>query len=172
MSLDNLQELLIHELRDLYSAEQQIARALPKLADGAANGVLAEAFRAHLKETEGQIGRLDRMFEILEVSPRGQKCKGMEGLLEEGAAMLDEPGLDLVRDAGLVGAAQRVEHYEIAAYATARTMARFLGQSEIATLLSESLAEELSTDRTLSDLAEGDVYPKAMLVADPEGLPA
>lgn len=172
MSLDSLQELLVHELRDLYSAEQQVARALPKLADGAANGVLAEAFRSHLKDTEGHIGRLDRIFEILEVSPRGQKCTGMEGLLEEGVRMLDEPGLDLVRDAGLVGAAQRVEHYEIAAYGTARTMARFLGQSEIATLLSESLGEELSTGRTLSEIAEGDVFPKAMLVADPEGSPA
>lgn len=163
--LENLPDLLVRELRDLYSAEQQVARALPKLADGAANGALAEYLRAQLRETEAQIGRLDLMFEQLEAGPRGRRCVGMEGVVREAVNLLDEPWLDLVRDAALVSAVQRMAHYAIASYGAARTMARFLGLSEIASLLSESLAEELTADRALSELAEGDVMPKAMLVA-------
>jgi ferritin-like metal-binding protein YciE len=161
MSLDTLQDLLVQQLKDLYSAEHQITKALPKMAKAASNETLAQAFRTHLAETEDQIGRLEQVFETLEVSPRGKKCVGMVGLLEEGAETMSEDGEDLVIDAGLIADAQRVEHYEIAAYGTAKALATLLGHHRIVKLLDQTLKEEMATDQTLTRIAEREVNPQA-----------
>ncbi len=168
MALDTMRDLLVAQLQELYSAETQVTRALPRLADGAANGVLAEAFRAHLKETEGQIARLERIFELLGASPRGRKAKGMAGLLDEAADTLNEAGFDFVRDAGLIASAQRMEHYEISAYRTARALAHLLGEHDVASLLDESLQQEVVADERLGDVAETEVNPKGMLAVEVE----
>src|SRR4051794_19802389 len=133
MDLDTLKELYVNELRDLYSAENQIIKALPKMAKAASSDELREAFEEHLEQTKGQVERLDQIFERLEMSSRGPKCKAMEGLIEEGKELLEEKDVEeAVLDAALIGAAQRVEHYEIAGYGCARTFARLLGEEEIA----------------------------------------
>jgi ferritin-like metal-binding protein YciE len=123
MSLDSMQDLLLEELRDLYNAEQQLTRALPKLVETAASPTLRQAFQSHLQETEGHVSRLEQIFEGLNEKPTGKKCKAMEGLIDEGADMLAEKGSEAVRDAGIIAAAQRVEHYEIAAYGSAVSFA-------------------------------------------------
>jgi ferritin-like metal-binding protein YciE len=150
-----LKNLYTQELKDLYSAESQLVTALPKLAKAASSPALKQAFAAHLEETKGHVQRLEQIFEELEGSPRGKKCKAMAGLVEEGAELLkakDEFDPAVV-DAGLIGAAQRVEHYEIAAYGTVRTFAQQLGYPQAARLLQQTLEEEEATDQKLTALA-------------------
>ena len=154
MKLKTLDALLVDMLKDLYSAESQLVKALPKMAKAAQAEELKNAFTAHLEETRGQVARLDTIFEQLEVSPRGKKCKAMEGLIEEGKELIEEDAEPSVKDAGLIGAAQKVEHYEIAGYGTARTIAELLGHNDIAKLLQETLDEEGMADKKLTDLAE------------------
>src|SRR3954467_6481132 len=152
MTVDTVEKLLLQELKDLYSAEKQITRALPKMAKAASNDQLKTAFETHLKQTEGQIERLDRVFEILGKSSGGKTCKGMQGLLEEGTETMQETEGE-VRDAAMICGAQKVEHYEIAAYGSVRTWAQQLGQKEIADLLQQTLDEEGETDHKLTQLA-------------------
>lgn len=154
MKIDSLQELLVEELRDLYSAENQIIKALPKMAKNASSRELRSAFENHLKETEGQVERLETIFDELGVSPKGKKCKGMEGLIEEGKELMEEDIEDEVLDAGLIAAAQRVEHYEMAGYGTARTYAELLGMNQAARLLESTLKEEKAADAKLTGIAE------------------
>jgi ferritin-like metal-binding protein YciE len=143
----------VNELKDLYSAEKQITRALPKMAKAATTEELRNAFKTHLEQTKGQIERLDRVFEILGKTGGGKTCQGMKGLIEEGSEMMEEAEEGEVRDAGLISAAQRVEHYEIAAYGTVRTIANMMGQKEVAQLLQETLEEEGETDKLLTKIA-------------------
>lgn len=154
-----LQKLLVEELRDLYNAEQQILKALPKMAKAVESEELRSAFEEHRQQTEGQVERLDRVFELIEIPARGKKCAGMQGLLDEGKELMEEEeGVAL--DAALIGAAQKVEHYEIAAYGTARRHAEQLDQPEVAELLGETLDEEKQTDQRLSQIAE-EINPEA-----------
>jgi len=154
MSVGTIEQLFVDELKDLYSAEKQITKALPKLAKAATTPELRDAFESHLKETFGQIERLDKVFEILGKSPRGKVCNGMKGVLEEGAEILEETDKGLVRDTALISAAQRVEHYEMAGYGCVREYANLLGQSEIAALLGETLEEEKAADSKLGKVAK------------------
>ena len=149
-----LEELLIDELRDIYSAENQIFKALPKMAKGASSPELKRGFEKHLEETKRQVERLNQIAESMEIRLTGKKCKGMEGLIEEGKEILQEDLDDNAIDAGLIGAAQKIEHYEIAAYGTARTHAEMLGLRKIAKLLQQTLDEEGTTDKKLTALAE------------------
>jgi len=153
MKLETLQDLYIHELKDLYSAETQIIKALPKMAKAASSKKLADGFKKHLEETKVHAERLTQILASHDETTRGPKCKGMEGLLEEGAHMIEEDADEEVRDAGLISAAQRVEHYEIAGYGTARTYAELLGDKSGAKLLQTTLNEEGKTDQTLTKLA-------------------
>ncbi|RYD78112.1 MAG: ferritin-like domain-containing protein [Verrucomicrobiaceae bacterium] len=153
MELKTLQDLYIHELKDLYSAEKQLVRALPKMAKAATNEKLAAGFTAHLEQTKEQVTRLEKILQSHGQSTRGPKCKGMEGLIKEGEEMIEEEADDEVRDAGLISAAQRVEHYEIAGYGCARTYAEILGDKEGAKLLQQTLDEEGDTDKKLTKLA-------------------
>lgn len=153
MKVDTVEKLFMNELKDLYSAEKQITRALPKMAKAATSEELRQAFQTHLEETKGQIERLDRVFEILGAKASAKTCEGMKGLIEEGSEMIEDAAEGEVRDAGLISAAQRVEHYEIAAYGTVRTMADMMGQKEIAQLLQETLDEEGKTDKLLTKIA-------------------
>ncbi|MEA3187889.1 MAG: hypothetical protein QOD99_1719 [Chthoniobacter sp.] len=162
MELESLQDLYLHELRDLYSAEKQIIKALPKMAKGATNTKLREGFLKHLEQTKEHAQRLERIIDRLGKSTRGEKCKGMEGLLEEGAKLLEEDASPEVMDAGLISAAQRVEHYEIAGYGCARTYAQVLGDKEGQKLLDQTLKEEGDTDKKLTDLAVSTINLKAV----------
>jgi ferritin-like metal-binding protein YciE len=162
MKLDTLKKLYVEELRDIYSAENQLIKALPKMAKGAASDELKQAFEDHLEQTKEHVERLDEIFERLGEKPTGKTCKAMKGLIEEGAEMLEEEGEESVIDAGLIGAAQRVEHYEIAAYGTVRTFANLLGEEEAADLLQQTLDEEGETDKQLSELAEEIVNQEAL----------
>jgi ferritin-like metal-binding protein YciE len=162
MALETMRDLLVHEIRDIYNAEQQILKALPKMVKAAENPTLAQALQTHLRETEEQVVRLERVFEELGVPARGKKCKGMEGLLEEGKEILEEEGSPLVKDAAMIGAAQKVEHYEIAAYGTVKSMAELLGLAQVAQLLDQTLQEEMATDELLTHIAEGQVNEMAM----------
>ncbi len=161
MKLNTLEDLLIHELKDLHSAETQLVKALPKMAKAATNAQLKAGFEKHLEETKGQVERLDKIGETLGRKLTGHKCKAMEGLVEEGSELISEDAEESVRDAGLIGAAQRVEHYEIAGYGTAACLARQLGHHEIADILDETLAEEKATDAKLTELAESAVNAEA-----------
>jgi len=152
MTVDTVEKLLVDELKDLYSAENQITKALPKMAKAATTNELKTAFQTHLKETEGQIKRLDRVFEILDKPSGGKTCKGMQGLIEEGTENMQQTEGE-VRDAALICAAQKVEHYEMAGYGSVRTWAQILGQKEIADLLQQTLDEEGQTDHKLTQLA-------------------
>jgi ferritin-like metal-binding protein YciE len=154
MPEQGLKDLYIDELKDLYSAETQLVKALPKMAKGAASDELRKGFEEHLEQTTGHVARLEQIFEALGESPRGKKCKGMEGLIEEGSEVLDEDYEGNILDAALIGAAQRVEHYEIAGYGTVRAMAESLGETEHVTLLTQTLDEEKETDEKLTELAE------------------
>jgi ferritin-like metal-binding protein YciE len=162
MKLDSLQKLFVEELRDLYSAENQILKALPKMAKTASSPQLQAAFNEHLKQTEGHVNRLETIFKRLDKSPKGKTCKAMEGLVEEGSEMMSEKGEPAVIDAGLIAAAQRVEHYEIAGYGTVRTYARLLGDTEAERLLQQTLDEEGETDKKLTALAEGTINLQAV----------
>jgi ferritin-like metal-binding protein YciE len=154
MKLDSLQKLYVEELRDLYNAENQLVKALPKMAKGASSPELQQAFEDHLEQTKDQVERLEEIFKALDEKPTGKTCKAMKGLIEEGSAILDEKGNKSVLDAALIGAAQRIEHYEIAVYGTVRTFANLLGEEEAAELLQETLDEESETDKLLTELAE------------------
>ena len=160
MELETLRDLYIHELKDLYSAENQIIKALPKLARQVKNRPLATAFRSHLEQTKRQAKRLEKILKSHKESTRGPKCKGMEGLLKEGDEVIKEADRD-VRDAGLIAAAQRVEHYEMAGYGCARTYAVLLGDKSGAKLLNTSLQEEGQTDKKLTKLARSAINLKA-----------
>ncbi len=161
MGLESMDKLFRHELKDLYSAEKQILKALPKMSKAATHDQLRNAFENHRKTTEKQVERLERIFEDMGESPTGKKCKGMEGLIAEGQEIIDEDAEPNVRDAALIAAAQRVEHYEIAGYGSARTYARQIGNSRAADLLQETLDEEGETDKELTRLAESMVNPDA-----------
>src|SRR6266550_7948564 len=154
MELETLKDLHIYELKDLHNAEKQLTKALPKMAKAASNQQLAEGFREHLEQTEEHVNRLEQILESLDQSTRGRKCKGMEGLIEEGSEMIEEDAEDEVRDAGLIAAAQRVEHYEIAGYGCVRTYAELLGDTKGAELLQQTLDEEGATDKKLTELAK------------------
>jgi ferritin-like metal-binding protein YciE len=160
--MNPLEELLIDELKDIYSAENQIIKALPKMVKGASAPELKRAFERHLEETRRQVERLDQIGEALEIKLTGKKCKGMEGLIEEGKEMLEEDLDENAIDAGLIGAAQKVEHYEIAAYGTARTHAEMLGYNKVARLLQQTLNEEANTDKKLTQLAESIINVEAV----------
>src|SRR2546430_5023615 len=162
MKLNSLNKLYLEELRDLYSAETQLVKALPKMAKGASSDELMKAFESHLEQTKEHVERLTEIFDRLEEKPTGKTCKAMKGLIEEGSEMLEQEGDESVIDAGLIAAAQRVEHYEIAAYGTVRTFADLLGEDEAAELLQQTLDEEGETDKQLSELAEGIVNEKAL----------
>jgi ferritin-like metal-binding protein YciE len=162
MKLDTLEKLYISELRDLYSAENQLLKALPKMAKGASSPELKDAFETHLEQTKGHVERLEQLFEQLDESPKGKTCHGMKGLIEEGSEILKEDGEDSVLDAGMIVAAQKVEHYEIASYGSARTFANLLGKDEAARLLQSTLDEESETNEILNRLAESIVNPEAV----------
>jgi ferritin-like metal-binding protein YciE len=161
--MESMQDLYLHELKDMYSAEKQILQALPKMASKANHNELRKAFEEHQATTEEQVRRLETIFDELGKKPGGKKCKGMEGLIEEGEELLEEDADPDVRDAALIGAAQRVEHYEIAGYGTARTYARQLGFDRQAELLQRTLEEEGETDERLTRLAEGRINREAQL---------
>lgn len=154
MSVNSIEKLFVEELRDLYSAENQITKALPKMANAATSQDLKKAFEKHLRETEGQIERLEQICQILGANPKGKTCEGMKGVIEEGNSMMKDAEEGSVRDAALISAAQRVEHYEMAAYGTVRSYADQLGQSRCARLLEETLEEEKATDQKLTSIAE------------------
>lgn len=153
MSLKTLQDLFIDEVKDVYDAEHQLTKALPKMAKTAASSELKSAFEKHLKQTEGHITRLESVFELVDRKPSRKTCKAMKGLVEEGSEVMEEDGDEAVKDAALIGAAQRVEHYEIAAYGTLRTFAETLGIQKAVDLLQQTLDEEKQTDENLTELA-------------------
>jgi ferritin-like metal-binding protein YciE len=149
-----MKDLFLEEIRDLYDGERQITKALPKMAKASSAQALQSAFNDHLEQTRGHVERLERIFTSLDAKSGGVKCKAMEGLLREGDDMVSATDPGNVRDAGLIAAAQRVEHYEMAAYGSARAFAELLGQSDAAKLLGETLAEEKEADRLLNEIAE------------------
>jgi ferritin-like metal-binding protein YciE len=153
MKLSSLEDLFVEELKDLYSAEYQLLKAIPKMAKAATSKSLKSGFEKHLKQTEGHVARLEKVCKALGVSPKGKKCKAMEGLIEEGKEVMEEDAEPAILDAALIGAAQRVEHYEMAGYGTARTYAQLLGDSQAAKLLQKTLDEEGATDKKLTNLA-------------------
>ena len=166
MALKTLKDLYVSELKDLYNAEHQLLKALPKMAKTAASPALAKAFTDHLAETEHQIERLETIFAELEIGPKGKKCKAMEGLLEEGKEVMAEDSDPSVKDAALISAAQRVEHYEMAGYGCVRTFARLLGFDDAADLLQETLDEEGTADKKLTELAESVINVEALESAE------
>jgi ferritin-like metal-binding protein YciE len=153
--LTSPKELLIEELKDLYSAENQLIKALPRMAKAAESEELKQAFHTHLEETKVHAERLEEIMDQLEESPRGKKCKAMEGLVAEGKDMMQEEGEPPILDLALIGAAQKVEHYEIASYGTARTLAELAGENSIAKTLQQTLDEEGKTDKLLTEIAMG-----------------
>ena len=157
LTLDNLQDLLIQQLEDLYSAEKQLMAALPKMAEAAACSQLKSAFETHLQETRNQTDRLDRVFQMLGHEPSSEKCDAMAGLISEGQEIIMATGDPEVKDAALIAAAQRVEHYEIAGYGCARTFARRLQRDDVAEMLHETLEEESHADQLLTEIAESSV---------------
>jgi ferritin-like metal-binding protein YciE len=168
MKLKTLHDLYVDELKDLYNAEHQLLKALPKMAKAASAPKLAQAFTDHLEETKGQIERLETIFEELDVSPKGKACKAMEGLIKEGKELLEEDAEPTVMDAGLIAAGQRVEHYEMAGYGCVRTFARLLGYKEAARLLQETLDEEGAADKKLTILAQTVINVEAIAPASGE----
>jgi ferritin-like metal-binding protein YciE len=161
MSLDSLEKLFLEELKDIYNAEKQLLRGLPRMAKAAESPELQQAFTKHLKETEGQVQRLERVFQELGQSARGKTCKGMQGLMEEGKEVMEKDGEGPVIDAALIAAAQKVEHYEIAAYGCLRTYAQLLGLSQAEHLLQQTLEEEEATDKKLTELGESGINQAA-----------
>ena len=161
--METLEKLYINELRDLYSAENQLLKALPKMAKGAASAELKEAFENHLAETETHVERLEQIFKDLEENPKGKTCHGMKGLIEEGSEILEEEGEESVLDAGIIVAAQKVEHYEMAGYGSVRAFAQLLGQEEAAQLLQTTLDEESKANELLNQLAETTVNAEAVM---------
>lgn len=155
MEKNTLRQLYVEELRDIYDAEKQLIKALPKMAEAATSDKLRSGFEEHLEQTKGHTQRLEQIFSTLGEKPTGKKCKGMQGLVSEGSEVIDEDFEGDVKDAGLISAAQRVEHYEIAAYGTARTYATILEEQNAVSLLEKTLEEEKETDQKLTELAEG-----------------
>jgi ferritin-like metal-binding protein YciE len=162
MKMDTLQKLYTDELRDLYNAENQLLKALPKMAKAASSADLKGAFEKHLEQTKGHVKRLEKVFEELDEKPKGKTCRAMKGLIEEGSEILEQEGEESVLDAGIIVAAQKVEHYEIAGYGSARTFAHLLGQDKAAELLQATLDEESETNELLNRLAESVINPEAM----------
>ena len=162
MAAKNMQDLLIEELRDIYHAEKQLTRALPKMARAASNEQLKQAFTQHLEETQGQIERLEQVFEKLDTRTRGKHCHAMEGLIEEAKEIMEMGLAPELQDVALIAAAQKVEHYEIAGYGTLHALAQSAGLDEVAQLLEQTLNEEKKTDQLLNELAINDVNKKAM----------
>lgn len=158
--LENLEELLVHELKDLYSAETQLVKALPQMAKAATDETLRIGFETHLEETHGHITRLEQALKALGESPKGKTCKAMKGLIAEGKETIEEKAAPDVKDAALIVAAQKIEHYEIAGYGASRAFAELLGRDEVVELLDETLDEEKATDRKLSEAA-GSINLKA-----------
>ncbi|GEP46185.1 ferritin-like domain-containing protein [Brevifollis gellanilyticus] len=164
MKLNTLLDLLHHELKDLHSAEKQLVQALPKMAKAATNEDLKQGFLDHLEETKVHVDRLEEIGRAQDLALGGHKCKAMEGLIKEGAELISEDAVPEVKDAGLIGAAQRVEHYEIAGYGTAAALAARLGLNDVVPLLEATLAEEKATDAKLTELAESSVNEAAAAV--------
>jgi ferritin-like metal-binding protein YciE len=165
LKLETVDDLLLAELRDLYNAENQLVDALPKMADAASSTELRQAFTHHLEETKKHVTRLDDIFKNLNEDPKGETCEAMKGLVKEGEEFIHAKGEPEVRDAGLIGAAQRVEHYEMAGYGTAKTLAKRLAYHDIAKILETTLAEEKAADEKLTTVAEGNVNPTATKMA-------
>lgn len=161
MARKTLEDLFIHALSDIYSAEKQLTKALGKLARAATNEQLSHAFETHLQETHGQVERIDRVVEKCGIRLKRMKCAAMEGLIEEGEELIDEIEKGPVLDAGLIGAAQKVEHYEISSYGTLCALGKLLGHQEAVTLLKETLEEEKATDKKLTEFAEKVGNPEA-----------
>ena len=153
MAVETLEDLLLEEIRDLYDAEKQLVKALPKMAKAATDDDLRSAFEEHLEETKGQVARLEQVFERLDTQAKGKPCKAMKGLVAEGQEVMEEDAMESLTDLALIGAAQRVEHYEISAYGTARTFAEKLGNKEVARLLEQTLKEEETADKKLTDIS-------------------
>jgi ferritin-like metal-binding protein YciE len=166
--MESLSALMEDELRDLYSAETQLLKALPKLAKKASSVKLKNAFTGHLKETEGHVKRLQEIGKIIEIDLGGKKCLAMEGLIKEGGEALEDDGPPAVVDSALIGAARRVEHYEMAAYCSTRGMAVQLGNDRVAKLLEETVNEEEAADKKLKAIAQDEVYPQAAKAGDAE----
>ena len=164
MSMATLPDLLEDELKDIYSAENQLVKALPKMAKKASSATLKKAFTDHLKQTEGHVARLEKIGKELDITLKGKTCAAMKGLVEEGKEVIDEDGDPSIIDAALIGAAQRVEHYEMAAYGTVRAMAAALGHDRVAKLLQQTLDEEGAADKKLTAIAEDEVLSSAMSV--------
>jgi ferritin-like metal-binding protein YciE len=162
MALKSMDELFLNELKDVYNAEKQLVVALPRMAKAAQSPKLQQAITKHLRETEGHVKRLEQILGSLGEPLRGKKCKGMEGLIEEGKEILEEEGAPEVIDAAIISAAQRVEHYEIAAYGCLRTYAQLLGNTNADRLLQQTLAEEEATDKALTALGEGGINQAAV----------
>ena len=152
---ETVKDLLEDEIKDLYSAEKQLTKAIPKMAKGSHDAALATAFKNHLKETEEQVSRLEEVGRLLDLKPGGKKCEGMEGVLKEGAEALEEDGDEAIVDLGIIGAGSRVEHYEMSGYITAISLAQRLGAREVVNLLQKSLAEEQAAEQTLRKIAAG-----------------
>lgn len=161
MELNTMKDLLEHEVRDILYAERKIVKALPKMANAANSPKLKKAFEDHLEETKGHVERLEKVCEHLGIGARGEKCEAIEGLLEEGEERIKAKGDDAVIDAALISAAQRVEHYEMAAYGSARAFAESLGLNDVVKLLQETLDEEGKADKTLNKLAKDTINPLA-----------
>lgn len=160
-NMESLEDLMQDELKDIYDAEKQLTKALPKLAKKASNEQLREALEQHLQETEGHIERLDEVFELLGVPARGKRCEGMKHLIDEGNDMISDAEEDGTRDAVMIASAQKVEHYEMASYGTLRTWANLLGKNDVASLLEETLEEEKQADAKLTEIAESFVNEQA-----------
>lgn len=160
--LNSLHDLFVHEIRDLYSAEQQLVSALPKMASAATSSDLQQAFRQHLEQTRTHVTRLESILTEIGESNTGEECEGMRGLIKEGEQVLQAGGDTAVKDAALIAAAQRVEHYEIAGYGTARTYAEHLGMDDAAKILQQTLDEEGNTNKKLTKLAEGGLFSKGI----------
>src|SRR5213596_409067 len=169
MNLETLKELYVNELRDLYNAENQLVKALPKMAKAASSDELKEAFEKHLEQTKGHVERLEEVFEEIDEKAKGKTCQAMKGLSEEGSEILHEDGEESVIDAGIIVAAHKVEHYEIAGYGSVRTFAQLLGKDRSAELLQTTLEEESETNEALNQLAEEIVNPEALMEAELAG---
>jgi ferritin-like metal-binding protein YciE len=157
-----MQDLFVDEIRDLYDAEKQLTKALPKMAKNCTSERLRQAFEEHLQQTEGHVQRLETIFDQLDMKASGKKCKAMSGMIDEGEDLASDLDENMVRDAGLIAAAQKVEHYEISAYGSARTHARMLGLNECARLLEQTLQEEKMADQILNDIAESSINEQAV----------
>jgi ferritin-like metal-binding protein YciE len=168
MALESLQDLFVNELKDIYNGEKQLVAALPRMAKAAQSPQLRDAFTKHHRETQGHVQRLESIFKALGTRPQGKRCKGMEGLVEEGKEIMEEDGAGAVLDAALIAAAQKVEHYEIATYGCLITYADLLGDDNASKLLKQTLGEEENTDKTLTQLGEGGINEAAVAAGQDE----